>query len=654
MLDSSLFCKASFKEFNFKLWVVPVTDFAFNDHKSLGMLRCKLSTNYLTQYTSSCGYSKAELKKQIDHFFRSNPENTREEKVAYLNNWFNEIKFGDLVCCLLNPQEFYLGVVVGPYQTINNGLYRNVRPVLWFDSAISTKNMLKDPKRPFSLCSKKKLQCLSTFATTNVLLNTLKQCTDWSVPVLRYIAVMVKQPILHKISLTSFNNLQKYNHWHGTLNLCQEHYNLYKGVMRYDYGRHYKVDALEEPEQASTAEASSRSTLGNSEAAVTPSTLGAGASTACQVTSQAAVSTTGQPVEQAPVSTVGAPAVQAQASSVDTTAPADTAGTAGTASTAGAVDTASAADNATGQVAVGTSGSTSAPDVTGASKRVALNFHQLIQDDMTHIAILRKPVQAAQSEPLADKTAAAAGSEAVTATADVAGGLDIGTDAGVVAGVGTGVDTGSDAGEGAAINHESAVHGLGTDFELQQLKFQIAHNLGSRGDLYNFTGIHQKSSFRGHGSKISAFMHSLIAARFYNCFLGEKMPALLTELLQVQGFAPHPFESNKYGYYTVVSKSRAFTMQDRFCLLVHPSLTPCDRETVDFCRSLLSKYGASYVVLLSWSGFTEQVKESIAREFLHFRLWTGEDLVQCFLKHYHSLSAETQKQVPLKSVWVLR
>lgn len=615
MLDSNLFSRKVFSNPDFKLWLVPITDNVFLDTKDLNMLQCKILKLHIPSKNGI--YSKETLTNYAKDLFKTASADAIASRVTYLNRWFNEIKFGDFVFCTIGTKKLHLGVVVGHQQTINNNdeLLCHVRPVLWFDSELSASQMRASDKLPLQNVSKKLLINMGDYATANILLNTLKQCSNWSLPVLRYIASKVQPTVLQELSETKSYNLTRFERANDPLNICAEHYKLCQGKLLFDYGKYYDLSGLEQPDQAGAVKASG-SNLGNSETAAGQFPLDAAFSTIAQVMGQADGSTSGS-----------------------------------------------------------TSGTTSVPDESGERKQVALNLHHSVQDDMTHIAILRRPEPAVQSEPLADKTAATAATATGATTADGATTAVVAaTGAGATTSVGATTATGATAtaggaatGAGATATAVSAATAVAVpnvaktnrlspnkEFELQQLKLLIDQSLCRRIDRYNFAEIKQNSALRGHGSKISAFMHSMIVARFYNCFTGDKMTALLTELLQVQGFTPLPFESNKYGSYAVVSKPRGKAMQECFCLLFHPSLVPCDRETVDFCRSLLARYGASYVVLISWTGFTEQVQESIAMEFLQFRLWTGEDLVQCYLKHYHLLSAETQHQIPLKSVWILR
>ncbi len=67
----------------------------------------------------------------------------------------------------------------------------------------------------------------------------------------------------------------------------------------------------------------------------------------------------------------------------------------------------------------------------------------------------------------------------------------------------------------------------------------------------------------------------------------------------------------------------------------------------------VSKFGASEVLFVSWSGFKTNVQKELAPSFFKVRLWTRKELLAQLFAHYDELGEDLRAELPLKRIWTV-
>ena len=91
----------------------------------------------------------------------------------------------------------------------------------------------------------------------------------------------------------------------------------------------------------------------------------------------------------------------------------------------------------------------------------------------------------------------------------------------------------------------------------------------------------------------------------------------------------------------------------KICVQVKSHDTPVDRPTLDQLGGVMTKVGAEYGLLVSWSGFKSSVEQERGNQFFRIRLWDSNDVIREIFNNYEKLSPEIQAEIPLKRIWML-
>lgn len=85
---------------------------------------------------------------------------------------------------------------------------------------------------------------------------------------------------------------------------------------------------------------------------------------------------------------------------------------------------------------------------------------------------------------------------------------------------------------------------------------------------------------------------------------------------------------------------------DRICVQVKATSTATGIDVV-------ASYGASYGLVVSMGGFTQDAKKRAKEQFYRIRLWDSDDLINAILRNYPKLNDDIKNSLSLKQVWVL-
>lgn len=91
----------------------------------------------------------------------------------------------------------------------------------------------------------------------------------------------------------------------------------------------------------------------------------------------------------------------------------------------------------------------------------------------------------------------------------------------------------------------------------------------------------------------------------------------------------------------------------RICVQVKSSQSPVDVTVFRNLQGILHSFGATQVLLVSWSGFNRSVLSEARLHYFTIRLWDSGDSIEALLKNYMALPDSLQAELPLKRVWSL-
>ncbi|SFG78001.1 restriction endonuclease [Oribacterium sp. WCC10] len=137
-------------------------------------------------------------------------------------------------------------------------------------------------------------------------------------------------------------------------------------------------------------------------------------------------------------------------------------------------------------------------------------------------------------------------------------------------------------------------------------------------------------------------------------FQGYKMEQLIAEILKAKGLTVyHSKQGADGGKDLLASGGEMGFGSPKICVQVKSQDSPIDRATSDQLGGVMSKVGAEYGLLVSWSGFKSSVEQERGNQFFRIRLWNSNDVIKEIFDNYDKLSAEIQADIPLKRIWML-
>jgi restriction system protein len=78
-----------------------------------------------------------------------------------------------------------------------------------------------------------------------------------------------------------------------------------------------------------------------------------------------------------------------------------------------------------------------------------------------------------------------------------------------------------------------------------------------------------------------------------------------------------------------------------------------DAPTLRELQGVMSNFGATRGLLVSWGGFTKSARAEARRLFFQIRLWDSDALIDKITEVYEQLPGETQAELPLRRIWTL-
>lgn len=137
-------------------------------------------------------------------------------------------------------------------------------------------------------------------------------------------------------------------------------------------------------------------------------------------------------------------------------------------------------------------------------------------------------------------------------------------------------------------------------------------------------------------------------------FAGHRLLDLVAAIFEVEGYATVVPPPGKDGGIDILAGKGLLGLEEpRICVQVKATSTPCGIDVVNSLLGVVTGYGASYGLIVSMGGFTQDARKKAKEQFFKVRLWDSNDLINATLRNYHKLSDDIQASLPLKQVWVL-
>ncbi|WP_019390482.1 restriction endonuclease [Priestia filamentosa] len=137
-------------------------------------------------------------------------------------------------------------------------------------------------------------------------------------------------------------------------------------------------------------------------------------------------------------------------------------------------------------------------------------------------------------------------------------------------------------------------------------------------------------------------------------FAGHRLQELVAAIFEVEGYATVVSPPGKDGGVDILAGKGLLGLEDpRICVQVKATSTPSGIEVVNSLLGVVASYRASYGLIVSMDGFTQDARKKAKEQFFKVRLWDSNDLINATLRNYHKLSDNIQASLPLKQVWVV-
>lgn len=136
-------------------------------------------------------------------------------------------------------------------------------------------------------------------------------------------------------------------------------------------------------------------------------------------------------------------------------------------------------------------------------------------------------------------------------------------------------------------------------------------------------------------------------------FAGHRLQDLVAAIFEVEGYGTVVSPPGKDGGVDVLAGKGLLGLEEpRICIQVKATSSPAGIDVVNGLLGVVSSYGATYGLVVSMGGFTQDARKKAREQFFKVRLWDSDDLINATLRNYPNLSDEIQASLPLKQVWV--
>ena len=128
---------------------------------------------------------------------------------------------------------------------------------------------------------------------------------------------------------------------------------------------------------------------------------------------------------------------------------------------------------------------------------------------------------------------------------------------------------------------------------------------------------------------------------------GDEIEQLVIGVLEAQGYETR-IESSRG---LIFARDSHGPFRPRLIVQVAPSARPVQISDLQALNEALKDtVGADQGLLVAWGGVDHIAEQEIPHQFLRFRVWDSEHLLDAVLRSYDALSEELRTSLPLKRV----
>jgi restriction system protein len=141
-----------------------------------------------------------------------------------------------------------------------------------------------------------------------------------------------------------------------------------------------------------------------------------------------------------------------------------------------------------------------------------------------------------------------------------------------------------------------------------------------------------------------------IAARFQ----GHELAQLVGDILRAEGFVANVSPAGPDGGVDILAGQGSMGFDGAMLAVqVKSGAQLADAPTLRELQGVMTNFGATRGLLVSWGGFTKSARAEARRLFFQIRLWDSDALIDKITEVYERLPGETQAELPLRRIWTL-
>lgn len=141
-----------------------------------------------------------------------------------------------------------------------------------------------------------------------------------------------------------------------------------------------------------------------------------------------------------------------------------------------------------------------------------------------------------------------------------------------------------------------------------------------------------------------------IAERFHDHDLAQ----LIGEILRAEGFVANVSPAGPDGGVDILAGQGSMGFDGaKLAVQVKSGSQVVDAPTLRELQGVMTNFGATRGLLVSWGGFTKAARAEARRQFFQIRLWDSDELVDKITQVYERLPADIQAELPLRRIWTL-
>jgi restriction system protein len=129
---------------------------------------------------------------------------------------------------------------------------------------------------------------------------------------------------------------------------------------------------------------------------------------------------------------------------------------------------------------------------------------------------------------------------------------------------------------------------------------------------------------------------------------------LVGEILRAEGFVTNVSPAGPDGGVDILAGQGSMGFDGAMLAVqVKSGDQQVDAPTLRELQGVMSNFGATRGLMVSWGGFKKSARAEARRLFFQIRLWDSDVLIDKVTEVYERLPEETKAELPLRRIWTL-